>query len=289
MSNAKEIRGQIKSIGNTKKITKAMEMVAASKVRRAQEYMRAGRPYADQILSVIAHLVKASSSANHPFLKKSAKVSKVGYIIVASDRGLCGGLNINLFKALMESIKEEREAGHEITCSVFGRKGVSFARRVGLDMMTAVEGYAEHPKVQDLIGGIQPMLTAFENGEIQKVYLVSNSFVNAMQQKPQVQHLLPAGIEHADNATPSHSWDYLYDPSPEVILDRLLNRYFESIVKQAVVENIACEMSARMVAMKNATDNAGSLIKELQLQYNKARQAAITAEINEIVAGADAV
>lgn len=289
MANAKEIRGQIKSVKNTQKITKAMEMVAASKVRRVQQHMRAGRPYAEHIQRVIAHLVKATSHRRHRFLSSAEKTEKVGYIVITTDRGLCGGLNINLFKILMQSITKAHDAGHEVVASVFGSKGVNFLSRVQIPIVSAVENYPENPQTHELIGGVHPLIDAYNSGRIQKIYLASNIFVNAMSQKPRIEQLLPASIAHADKMTADHAWDYLYDPSAAAILDNLLRRYIESIIKQAVSENVACEMSARMVAMKSASDNAGALIDELQLQYNKARQAAITRELSEIVAGADAV
>ncbi|SUO96020.1 F0F1 ATP synthase subunit gamma [Suttonella ornithocola] len=290
MSNAKEIRGQIKSVKNTQKITKAMEMVAASKVRRVQEHMRVSRPYTDNILRVIGHLMNASSHTQHPFLVKPEKIEKVGYILVSTDRGLCGGLNINLFKLFLKKVQEDQAAGRKIIVSVFGRKGVSFLTQVGIEILSTVENYPEMPEIQHIIGGALPMIRAFQNNEVQQVKIVSNYFVNAMTQEPRVEQLLPASINHDDGLhAKEHSWDYLYEPSPEAILDKLLRRYIESTIKQAVLENIASEMSARMIAMKNASDNAGNLISELQLKYNKARQAAITQELTEIVAGADAV
>ena len=289
MANAKEIRSQIKSVKNTQKITKAMEMVAASKVRRVQEHMRAGRPYAEHILRVIAHLAKATSHHRHRFLTQTETIEKVGYIVITTDRGLCGGLNVNLFKTLMESVAKERAAGREVVASVFGGKGVNFLSRAKIAIVSAVEDYPEQPQTHQLIGGTHPLIDAYSKGEIQQIYLVGNLFVNAMAQRPYIEQLLPASIAHADNMTANHAWDYLYDPSAGAILENLLRRYIESIIRQAVSENVACEMSARMVAMKSASDNAGSLIDELQLQYNKARQAAITQELSEIVAGADAV
>lgn len=289
MSNAKEIRGQIKSVKNTQKITRAMEMVAASKVRRVQDQMRLGRPYTEHLLRVIAHLMHATSHQMHPYLAKAEAVNKVGYIVVSTDRGLCGGLNINLFKLLLKNIQKEKAAGHEICASVFGRKGVGFLSRIEVPIVSAVENYPESPEMHHLIGGIHPMIDAFVKGEVQQVYIVGNVFVNAMQQEPRIEQLLPAGLSHDDGRAAGHHWDYLYDPNPEAILDKLLKRYIESTVKQIVLENIASEMSARMIAMKNASDNAGNLINELQLKYNKARQAAITQELTEIVAGADAV
>lgn len=291
MSNAKEIRGQIKSIKNTQKITRAMEMVAASKIRRVQEQMRVGRPYAENILRVIAHLVKASAAKQHLFLTGHDKqsIEKVGYILITTDRGLCGGLNINLFKNFLQHVREQRAQGRKVVASVFGRKGVSFLTRVNIPIISAIENYPESPEIQDLIGSVHPMIEAFEKGEVQQVYIVGNIFINAMAQKPSIARLLPANIDHGDGQTSAHSWDYVYDSSPDELLECLMKRYLESIVKQAMLENIASEMSARMIAMKNASDNAGSLISELQLKYNKARQAAITQELTEIVAGADAV
>lgn len=289
MSNAKEIRSQIKSVKSTQKITKAMEMVAASKVRRVQNYMRGGRPYAEHIQRVIAHLVRASSSTLHPFLVKPEKVETVGYIVISTDRGLCGGLNINLFKTLWQHICGEQKKGHKIVATVFGRKGVAFLNRAQVPLLSTIENYPEEPQTHELIGAIYPMIEGFNRGEIQKIYIVGNVFENAMTQKPTIAQLLPASVQFADGMTAKHAWDYIYEPNAESILDTLLKRYLEFTVKQAVAENIACEMSARMLAMKSASDNAGALIKELQLKYNKARQTAITQELTEIVAGADAV
>lgn len=289
MSNAKDIRSQIKSIRNTQKITKAMEMVAASKMRRAQQNMQQGRPYADNILRVVSHLASANTEGAHPFFTEKEEVRKVGYIVVSTDRGLCGGLNINLFKKLLQHMREQEKVGRKVQVSVFGRKGASFVSRVGVDLMSAVESYGDQPPLHDLIGGIQSMLSAYREGSIDRVYLVTNKFVNTMTQEPDIMQLLPASIETDAEHVPDHHWDYLYEPSVYELLGRLAERYIESLVKQAVSENIACEMSARMIAMKNASDNAGSLIDELQLKYNKARQAAITQELTEIVAGAAAV
>lgn len=289
MSNAKEIRGQIRSVKNTQKITKAMEMVAASKVRRVQNHMRAGRPYAEHIQRVIAHLVKATSHELHPFLRKPDQVKKVGYLVVTTDRGLCGGLNINLFKVLMKSIRQQQDKGREVVASVLGRKGISFLSRINVPIIATIENYPEHPQTHDIIGAVHPLIQEYREGTIQRIYVVSNMFVNAMAQQPQLQQLLPARMTYNDHATADHAWDYIYEPTAAAILNTLLQRYIESTVRQAVSENIACEMSARMIAMKSASDNAGTLIKELQLKYNKARQAAITQELTEIVAGADAV
>lgn len=288
MSNAKDIRGQIKSIKNTQKITKAMEMVAASKMRRAQVNMQHGRPYAQNILRVVSHLASANTEGAHPFFTERNEITKVGYIIISTDRGLCGGLNINLFKTVLKHMREQEKAGHPIEASVFGRKGSAFLGRIGVPIVTAVEGYGDNPSLHHLIGGVSDMIKAYREGKVDKVYLASNSFVNTMTQQPEVMQLLPAKIGDED-LTPDHHWDYLYEPSVYELLDMIAERYIESQVKQAVAENIACEMSARMIAMKNASDNAGGLIEELQLKYNKARQAAITQELTEIVAGAAAV
>lgn len=290
MSNAKDIRTQIKSIKSTQKITKAMQMVAASKMRRSQEIMLEGRPYTENLLRVIAHLMHARGEVYHPFFterKDSAK--KIGYIVVSTDRGLCGGLNINLFKKLLEHVQEQNKAGNELQFSIFGRKGVAFAHRINAHIMATVEAYGDCPALHELIGGISTMIDAYRKGEIDRVYLLHNRFVNTMTQEPVLMQLLPATIISDDKKAPKYAWDYEYEPNEELILDKLAVRYLESLVKQAVAENIACEMSARMMAMKNASDNAGNLISELELQYNKARQSAITQELSEIVSGAAAV
>ncbi|WP_072281093.1 F0F1 ATP synthase subunit gamma [Rappaport israeli] len=289
MSNAKEIRGQIKSIKNTQQITKAMETVAASKMRRARENMESGKPYADNILRVIGHLSQASNETTHPFFVKREQVKKVGYIVISSDRGLCGGLNINVFKKLLADFKVKKSQDKEIVASVFGRKGTMFLNRVGTTILSADEDYGDNPSLDELIGGIHTMIDAFKLGDVDEVHLVGNRFVNSMTQEPYIMQLLPATLVKNDHAVPDYTWDFVYEPSAYEILEHLAIRYVESLVRQAVAENIACEMSARMIAMKNATDNAGDLIGELQLKYNKARQAAITQELSEIVAGADAV
>jgi len=290
MSNAKDIRSQIKSIKSTQKITKAMQMVAASKMRRSQDAMLEGRPYVENILRVIAHLLKAHGETPHPFFDETRdNVKKVGYIVISTDRGLCGGLNINQFKALLAHVQEWNNKGCEIDFSVFGRKGIAFINRINGHIMTSVDAYGDNPPLRDLIGGISSMIDAYRAGEIDRVYLVSNRFVNTMTQEPNIVQFLPATIVVNDKYVPKHAWTYEYEPGVEQILDKLAVRYLESVVKQAVAENIACEMSARMIAMKNASDNAANLIGELELQYNKARQAAITQELTEIVGGAAAV
>lgn len=290
MSNAKDIRSQIKSIKSTQKITKAMQMVAASKMRRSQDAMLEGRPYVENILRVIAHLLKTRAEVAHPFFSESDKpVKKVGYIVVSTDRGLCGGLNINLFKKLLSHVEEQCQHDRELQFSVFGRKGIAFINRINGNIITTVDAYGDNPALRELIGGIRAMIDAYRNGELDRVYLVGNRFVNTMTQEPMIMQFLPATIISDDHYAPEHTWAYDYEPDAEQILDKLAVRYLESIVKQAVAENIACEMSARMIAMKNASDNAANLIGELELQYNKARQAAITQELTEIVSGAAAV
>ena len=290
MSNAKDIRSQIKSIKSTQKITKAMQMVAASKMRRSQDAMLEGRPYVDNILRVIAHLLKTRAEVAHPFFSESDKpVKKVGYIVVSTDRGLCGGLNINLFKKLLAHVEEQSKQGRKLQFSVFGRKGIAFVNRINGNIITSVDAYGDNPALRDLIGGIGAMIDAYRNGELDRVYLVGNRFVNTMTQEAMIMQFLPATIISDDHYAPDHAWTYEYEPDAEQILDKLAVRYLESLVKQSVAENIACEMSARMIAMKNASDNAANLIGELELQYNKARQAAITQELTEIVSGAAAV
>lgn len=289
MSNAKGIRSQIKSVENTQKITKAMQMVAASKVKKVQDQMKASRPYTVNLLRIITHLVKATSSSEHHYLSNKAEIKKVAYIVVSTDRGLCGGLNINLFKALLKSIKKDKEMGREVVLSVFGKKGVGFAHRIGAQLVSVVEKYPDEPKISDLLGAVLPVLQLYEKGEVQLVHIASNQFINAMSQKPLIGQLLPATVVYTDEKVASYSWDYIYDSNPKKYLDELLKRYLETVVMQFVLENIASEMSARMIAMQSASDNAGNLIDELKLKYNKARQAAITQELTEIVAGADAV
>ncbi|MDO6459244.1 F0F1 ATP synthase subunit gamma [Granulosicoccaceae sp. 1_MG-2023] len=286
MAGAKEIRSQIKSIQNTKKITKAMEMVAASKMRRAQERMAATRPYADKMRQVVNHVAKGDLEYKHLYTLDRTDVKRVGYIIVSSDRGLCGGLNVNLFKKALTDIAGWKEQGAEVEICAIGSKAVTAFRKYGL--AAEVSGLGDSPGITDLIGTIQAMLDAYEEGRIDRLFLVENEFVNSMTQRPKVSQLVP--LTPADDAEAlDHHWDYIYEPESKEVIDVLMQRYIESIIYQAVVENIACEMAARMVAMKSASDNAGKMIDELQLKYNKARQAAITQEISEIVAGASAV
>jgi F-type H+-transporting ATPase subunit gamma len=287
MPGTKEIRVQIASIKNTQKITKAMQMVATSKMRKAQERMRATRPYAERIRRVIGHLRKANPEFKHPFMQER-EVKSVGFIVVGSDRGLCGGLNTNLFRRALLTIKEWQGKGADIHVSLVGTKSVQFFRRLGgIKVGGTVTNMGDHPHAADLIGSVTVLLNMYRDGQLDHLYLVSNTFINTMTQQPTIKQLLPVVTE--DEEKLPKMWDYLYEPSAAELLDGLLMRYIESQVYQGTVENVACEMSARMVAMKAATDNAGSLINELQLIYNKARQAAITKELSEIVSGAAAV
>lgn len=286
MSGAKEIRGKIKSIKNTQKITKAMEMVAASKMRKAQDRMTASRPYAEKMRNVIAHLSQAHAEIKHPFMIER-EIKRVGYIVVTSDRGLCGGLNVNLFKKTIADMKAHHEKGVEIDVVPVGRKAVEYFKRQNANIVAQASQLGDSPHITDLIGSVKVMLDAFTAGKIDALYLVSNEFVNTMTQQAGVQQLLP--VSGTDDDELKHHWDYIYEPDSKEILDGLLMRFVESQVYQGVVENIACEMSARMIAMKAATDNAGDIIGNLETMYNKARQAAITQEISEIVAGASAV
>lgn len=288
MSQAREIRTQIASIKNTQKITRAMELVAASKMRKAQDRMTISRPYASKIRKVIRHLAACHSEYRHPYLQSRKEVLRVGYIIVSTDRGLCGGLNINLLRATLLDMKRWQDKGIESDLCLIGRKAEVFFTRHGGNVVAAADHLGDAPNVSDLLALIKVMLEHFDTGKIDMIYIVSNEFVNTMVQKPVIRQLLPLPAE--EQMDTQGYWDYIYEPdSSRELLDILLLRYIESQVYQAVVENIACEQAARMVAMKSATDNAGELIKELQLIYNKARQASITREISEIVAGAEAV
>jgi len=287
MPGVKEIRIKIASFKSTQKITKAMEMVAASKMRKAQERMRASRPYAEKIRRVIGHLRKANPDYKHPFMvEREAK--SVGFIIITTDRGLAGGLNINLFKSTLATIRDWQKRGAKVSLCLIGSKGVQFFRRLAnAETLATVTHLGDRPHVADLIGTVKVMLDQYREGKIDRLFLVNNVFVNTMSQKPTIQQLLPVVTEDEGNL--QKMWDYIYEPSAAELLDGVLMRYVESQVYQGAVENVASEMAARMVAMKSATDNAGKLIEELQLIYNKARQAAITKEISEIVGGAAAV
>lgn len=289
MAGAKEIRSKIGSVHNTQKITKAMEMVAASKMRKSQERMAASRPYAETMRKVIGHIALGNLEYKHPYLDER-DVKRVGYLVVSTDRGLCGGLNINLFKKLLADMKAWSDKGVESELAIIGSKGLSFFSSVGGNVIAQVTGMGDKPALSDLIGPVKVMLQAYEEGRIDKLYIVSNKFINTMSQSPQIVQLLPLPpADENDGAVKKSTWDYLYEPDPKALLDTLLHRYVESQVYQGVVENLASEQAARMVAMKAATDNGGNLIKELQLVYNKARQASITQELTEIVGGASAV
>jgi len=285
MAGLKEIRSQIGSIQNTKKITKAMEMVAASKMRRAKERMDASRPYAEKMRQVVKHMALGHLEYQHNFFQVREQVKRVGYIIISSDRGLCGGLNTNLFKKALQSIADWKEQGVEVDIAVFGSKALAAFKRYGV--VAEATGLGDKPGINDLLGTIKVMLDSYEEGRIDRLFLVENEFVNSMTQTPRVTQLIPIVATNMDELR--YQWDYIYEPDGKEVIDLLMTRYVESLVYQGVVENIACEMSARMIAMKSATDNAGDMIDKLKLVYNKARQAAITQEISEIVSGAAAV
>lgn len=286
MAGGKEIRTQISSIKNTQKITNAMQMVAASKMRKAQERMQVGKPYAQRIRAVVSHIANAAPEYQHKYMLER-EVRRVGYVVVSTDRGLCGGLNINLFKETMKSMKQWDDQGVEIDFCLIGAKGAAFFKSFGGNVVAAVRDIGEQPAIADLIGSVKTMLDAFAEGKIDKLFIVSNEFENTMTQTPNIQQLLPLQAQEDDAM--KHHWDYIYEPDAQELLDGLLTRYMESQVFQAVVENGACEQAARMIAMRSATDNAGDLIDDLQLVYNKARQAAITQELSEIVSGAAAL
>jgi len=288
MAGAKEIRSKIGSIKNTQKITRAMEMVAASKMRKTQDRMRASKPYATKLYDVVRHLARANAEYRHAFMDVREQ-KRVGLIVVTSDRGLCGGLNANLLRETIRNMRGWHEAGQEIRLCVVGRKGQAFFKRVGGHVLASVVQLGDTPNVSDMIGAVKVMLDAFEQGEIDALHVISNEFVNTMTQKPVMKSLLPLPVSDEDSESLGHHWDYIYEPEAKSLLDDLLTRFIELQVYQAVVENIACEQAAKMIAMKSATDNAGDLIKTFQLAYNKARQAAITQELAEIVGGADAL
>ena len=286
MAVGKEIRTQIASVKNTQKITKAMEMVAASKMRKAQDRMRAARPYADKMRSVVAHVAHANTEYKHSFLEQR-DVKRVGIIVVSSDRGLCGGLNGNMFRAVLKQLRAWENDNIEVDLSLIGSKAIGFFGGLKANVVGQVNQLGDSPSLNDIIGAVKIMLDAYEEQGVDQVYLAYNQFVNSMTQTPDIEQLLPLKPEDTDDF--EHHWDYIYEPEAKEVMDQLLTRYIESLAYQGVVENIACEQAARMVAMKSASDNAGKLIDELQLVYNKARQAAITQELSEIVAGAAAV
>ena len=286
MAIGKEIRNQIGSIKSTQKITSAMEMVAASKMRKAQERMQATRPYAEKMRQVIGHIAKSNKDYRHPFMVER-EVKRVGYIVVSSDRGLCGGLNANVFKLLVREMRDWKNKDVATDLCAIGQKGASFFRNYGGNVIAALTHLGDDPSAETLIGNVKVMLDAFSDGKIDRLYLVSNEFVNTMTQMPKAEQLLP--LPEGAEEDIGRQWDYIYEPDARPILEGLLPRFIESQVYQGVVENLACEQAARMIAMKSATDNAGEIIDDLQLVYNKARQAAITQEISEIVSGAASV
>jgi len=286
MASGKEIKSKIGSIKNTQKITSAMEMVAASKMKKAQERVASSRPYAENLRKVIGHVAQANLDFRHPFIEER-EVKRVGYIVISTDRGLCGGLNSNEFKKVALDVKAWKEKGVEAEFTTLGSKAAGFFQRFGGKLVAKKANLGDTPSLQDVIGPVKTMLDAYSEGKIDRLYVVFNKFVNTMKQEPTIDQLLP--LPKAEEEVSQHSWDYLYEPNPEAILETLIKRFIESQVYQSVVENAASEQAARMVAMKAATDNAGDLIDELQLVYNKARQAAITQEISEIVSGSAAV
>ena len=286
MASGKEIRTKIASVKSTQKITKAMEMVAASKLRRTQQRMAASRPYADKIKTVIGHLSEANPDYRHPYLQ-TREIKRVGYIVISTDRGLCGSVNVNTFREMVKQLREWQGKGVEADLCLVGAKGIAFFRRLKVNVVAAASHLGEVPKVQDLVCAITAMTDAYRQGKIDRLYLVHSAFVNTMKQEPTVSQILP--VEAVDKDSLQDHWDYIYEPDASALLNGVLDRYLESQVYRAAVENVACEMASKMVAMRSATDNAGKFIEGLQLQYNKARQAAITREIAEIVGGAAAV
>lgn len=287
MAGSKEIRTKIKSVENTRKITKAMEMVAASKMRKAQDRMHAARPYAEKIRNVAAHLSYTQPEYKHPFLIKRDVVKNIGLIVVSSDKGLCGGLNTNMLRLSVSQMEAWNKEGKGVKVSAFGTKGLSFMTRVGADVQSNVTGLGDVPHLDTLIGSIKVMLDAFESREIDQLFICYTKFINTMKQEPVMEQLLPLSGEKL--GSPEGNWSYIYEPEPEPVIDELMTRYIESLIYSAVAENMASEQSSRMVAMKAASDNAKTVIDDLKLVYNKARQAAITKEISEIVGGAAAI
>jgi len=292
MAVGKEIRGKIKSVENTKKITKAMEMVAASKMRKAQERMRSARPYADKIRNITAHLSEANPEYRSPYMRTGGTSKAVGFIVVSTDKGLCGGLNTNVLRAVTNKMKDVQAAGGSISAVAIGNKGFGFLNRIGANVVSHAVQLGDAPQLDKLIGPVKVMLDAFVEGKLDAVYLCYTNFINTMKQEPKVEQLLPldnSRLQQTAAEKKAYGWDYIYEPDAPTVIDDLLTRYVEALVYQAVAENMASEQSARMVAMKAATDNAGTLIGELKLVYNKTRQAAITKELSEIVSGAAAI
>ena len=291
MASGKEIRGKIKSVENTKKITKAMEMVAASKMRKAQDRMRAARPYSDKIRNIASNLAGANPEYTHPFLAqaKHVQAKAVGFIVVTTDKGLCGGMNTNILRMVTQKTRELETAGNKVEAVAIGNKGLGFMNRVGVRVVSHAIQIGDTPHLEKLIGPVKVMLDEYQDGKLDAVYICYTRFINTMKQEPIVQQLLPLSADKFEGDKGNTSWDYIYEPEAQTVIDELLVRYVEALVYQAVAENLASEQSARMVAMKAASDNAGSVIGELKLVYNKTRQAAITKELSEIVAGAAAV
>jgi len=293
MSSARDIRNKISGIKNTKKITKAMELVAASKMRKSREQMEKSKPYAEKIRRVVQHLAKSQHEYQHPYLTQPESVERVGIIVVSTDRGLCGSLNINLFKSVIKQMQQWSEQNVDCDLCIVGHKAQTFFGRYDANIQAVSEKVGDRPSVQDLVGVVKVMLDAYEENTIQRLYIGANQFVNTMTQRPYIEQLLPIEqhdeVSEEETAAQQGRWDYIYEPESKGLLDFVLRRYIESLVYQAVVENIGCEQAARMMAMKNASDNADEIINDLELAYNKARQAAITREISEIVSGAEAV
>ena len=287
MAGGREIVTKIRSVENTMKVTSALEMVSASKIRKSQALMKESRPYARMMHRVIGHLGKANPEYRHPFTIKHPDVKKVGYIVISSDRGLCGGLNNNLFKKMLADVAEWQDKGAEVSLVTLGKKAMAYFKNIKIEVTAAASDLGEKPQIEDLIGAIRPMLEEYRDQKLDRVYLVHNDFVNTMVQKPVIEQLLP--LPPTDDQEIRDIWDYIYEPDAESLLNVVMVRYIEALVYQGVLENLASEHAARMIAMKNATDNAGDLIDELNLVYNKARQASITQEISEIVSGAAAV
>ena len=289
MAVGKEIRGKIKSVENTKKITKAMEMVAASKMRKAQERMRHARPYSDKVRNIAANLSQANPEYRSPYMRTDGASKVDGFVVVTTDKGLCGGLNTNILRALTNRMREGQDAGRSEQAVAIGNKGFSFLNRIGAKVTSHAVQLGDAPQLEKLIGPVKVMLDAFVAGQVDSVHLCYTKFINTMKQEPQLLQLLPLTDDRLERTDPNHDWDYVYEPDAATVLDDLLLRYVESVIYQAVAENMSCEQSARMVAMKAASDNAKKVIDDLQLTYNKARQAGITKELSEIVGGAAAV
>ena len=289
MAAGKEIRGKIKSVENTKKITKAMEMVAASKMRKAQDRMRSARPYSDKIRNIAANLSQANPEYSHPFLVKQGGSKTVGIIVVTTDKGLCGGMNTNVLRQVTNKVRELEGQGNKVQTVAIGNKGLGFLSRIGAKVVSQATQLGDTPHLEKLIGPVKVLLDAYQEGALDAVYICYTKFINTMKQEPMLEQLLPLSSDRMQADKDNHSWDYIYEPDAQTVIDELLLRYVEALIYQAVAENMASEQSARMVAMKAASDNAGNVIGELKLVYNKTRQAAITKELSEIVAGAAAV